>query len=129
LQGLLRELTDAELQQSGTIKMILDTLDTRTRELGELREVHIGLVDSLKDVNERYTVAIRDLAVAKERMKHIGQFNWTESLVVGIGGILIGASVSAYFADKGRPGFILALGGLTCFILMGVIHRYAHPNR
>lgn len=102
--GLKREVTDEELSQSGTQKLLLDTLERAEEEN-----------NTLKSYRDKYYKADRELAVVQEKFK-----TNTAAEVLSTGTIAIGGAALAYAPElfKHEPAgtFCVVFG----IVLIGV---------
>lgn len=121
LAGLPRQLTTDELDSPGVKKLLIGMLDETGGDLEEMKAQNVELLTKLEAVTDKYIEVNNALAVAKERMKHIGSFNLLENFIVAIGGILIGAGISLNIENKQYWGTYIFLGAI-CFLLAAVSH-------
>lgn len=110
LQNVLRQLTNEELSQSGTQKMLLDMLEEAEND----REILKSFVTNYHEADKRAAILSEKLSTDRSVEVFFGTG-------IGLGGAIFG--LSPYFWDKGiTHGIICLLIGI-CLIVGSTIGR------
>ena len=100
LSRLKREMTDEELKETGTQKMLLQELERLTDENSELQEYR-----------DNFYIADKELAVTKERLTRNNAMEIISSSCLAIGAASLGYAPSVW--SQQPSGWIFIVGGLV----------------
>ena len=111
---LLREVTEEELSKPGALRLLLDDLERVKSELY-----------FTKKLADKYTAASTEVAVLKERINSLTSFSLLPTIVLPLGGLLLGLGGHMALGGNHSVGWLLILVGA---LLFGTVALHQHSR-